>query len=442
MEALQSITPVQLEEFRKSYQDNPISQVTTKALSKTCVNDICYDTQSAKKMNHKFSVEIKTMSAANQKSSGRCWIFAALNILREKVAKDLKLESFELSQSYISFYDHLEKANSFLEHILETADRPTEDRYVSMLLTSPIGDGGWWEYFVGLCRKYGAVPKEAMPETYQSSNTASMNSILNMQLREDAFVLRSAMAEGKDVDTVRSLKKEMLARVYNILAMCLGTPPETFDFEYVDQDKNYHADRNLTPDSFYEKYIARNVESIVSLLNAPAASKPFYKTYVIDHEESVFGGCPVKALNVPMEELKAAVIRQLEAGDPIWFSCDCHPYGSREEGIWDTALYDYKTPFGLKLQMDKGQRLEYRQCNPNHAMLLTGVNLVDGKPDKWKVQNSWGTDKANKGYYIMSDAWFDDYVYFASIDETYLTPEQRTLYQQEPVVLDPWDVLA
>ena len=442
MSCSKTIQMEEIAQYRQAYQENAISRIVTRAVSKTGINDACYDLEHAKLMNHKFSVEVPTMGATNQKSSGRCWIFAALNLLREKIAKDLKLEKFELSQSYISFFDHLEKANSFLEHVIETADRPTEDRYVDHILKSPVGDGGWWEFFVGLCCKYGVVPQEAMPETQQSSNTASMNMLLNMQLREDALVLRREVSAGADAAAISALKNKMLSRVYNILAICLGNPPEHFDFEYVDKDKAYHLEQDLTPHTFYEKYIGRDLQNIVSLLNAPTPKKPFYQTYVIDHEESVYGTSPVKSLNVPMDELKAAVIRQLEGGDLVWFACDCHPYGNRDEGIWDTGLYDYETPFGLELRMDKGQLLDHRQSAPNHAMLITGVNLVDGKPDKWKIENSWGAEKADKGYYIMSDAWFDQYVYFASIDQKYLTERQKELYRQEPVVLDPWDVLA
>ena len=442
MYPLQSITSESLQAFRKQFAENTVSQVAARAASKAPINDICYDREQAKKMNFKFSLEVPTMSACNQKSSGRCWIFAAMNVLREKVAKDLNLDSFELSQSYISFYDHLEKANSFLEHVITTADAPLEDRYVTHLLSHVSGDGGWWEYFVGLCLKYGLVPKEAMPETYQSSNTATMNSLIATQLREDALVLRREIADGTAPEQVRSRKESMLSRIYNILAICLGNPPETFDFEYVDKNKTYHADRNLTPRAFYEKYAAQDIENIVSLLNAPTPSKPFGKTYVLDREESIYGVSPVKSLNVPMADFKAAVIRQLQAGEPIWFTCDCHPYGCREEGIWDTGIYDYVTPFGMDLHMDKGQRLDYRESLPNHAMLLCGVNLVEGQPDKWKVQNSWGTDKADKGYFIMSDRWFDEYVFFACIDRKYLTPEQNRQYDQDPIVLPPWDSLA
>ena len=442
MESNKSVSFDNIRDFRKNYSGNTVSQVATKAASKTSINDICYDTQHAKLMNHKFSVDIPTMGACNQKASGRCWIFAGLNILREKLAKDLKLEDFELSQSYLSFYDHLEKANTFLEHIIETSNQPLEDRYVSMLLSAPVGDGGWWEYFVGLCQKYGVVPKEAMPETHQSGSSDSMNMLINMQLRKDAVILRRELSAGKTPDEVRELKTEMLSRIYNVLAICLGTPPEAFDFEYVDKDKAYHADRDLTPQDFYDRYIGRNLTDIVSILNAPIPSAPFYKTYYTAGEESIYGKYPAKRLNLPMDEFKAAVIRQLQDGDLVWFVCDCDYYGNQEEGIWDTGLYDYQTLFGLDFELDKGDLLDYRQCSLNHAMVLTGVNLVDGKPDKWKIQNSWGTEKADKGYFIMSDAWFDRYVFTASIDRKYLTEEQNKLFDQEALVLPPWNVLA
>ena len=437
-----SIRPEDLRAFRENLRSDSLAAVAARAVSKTGINDVCYDTPHAARMNYKFSVEIPTLPAANQNASGRCWIFAALNLLREKVAKSLNLESFELSQSYISFYDHLEKANTFLEHIIETAGRPLDDRYVHLLLSEPVGDGGWWEYFVGLCRKYGAVPKEAMPETYQSSHSANMNMLLNRQLRKDARQLREKLAAGASADEVRELKAAMLSRVYRVLAVCLGTPPEQFDFEYTDKDKVYHADRGLTPDAFYDKYIGRNLSTIVSLVNAPSASLPFHKTYVTEGEESIYNSHPAKRLNLPMEEFKAAVIRQLQAGDPVWFVCDCDYYGSTEEGIWDPDLYGYESLFGLDFQMDKGSLLEYRQCSLNHAMLLTGVNLVDGKPDKWKVQNSWGEEKGRKGYFIMSDRWFDEYVFTASIDEEHLTDTEKNEFKQEPVVLPPWNIIG
>ncbi len=442
MDLSASIQFDQISDFRSSFEKNTIAGLASRAACKTCVNDICYDTEHAKKMNHKFSVEIPTMPATNQKSSGRCWIFASLNLLRERIARDLNLEEFELSQNYISFYDHLEKANTFLENIIKTAEKPLEDRFVSRLLSMPVGDGGWWEYFVGLCSKYGVVPKDAMPETYQSEHSDDMNMLLNMQLRKDAVVLRREVTAGKTKEEVRMLKQTMLSRIYRILAICLGNPPQTFDFEYVDKDRQYHMDRCLTPGDFYNRYIGRDLNQIVSILNAPCMEFPFYKTYYTQGEESIYGGYQAKRLNLPVDEFKQAVIRQLQDGDMVWFVCDCDYYGSRKEGIWDTELYDYETLFGLDLELEKGDLLNFRQCSLNHAMLLTGVNLVDGKPDKWKVQNSWGTEDADKGYYVLSDAWFDRYVFTASIDKKYLTETQRAQFEQDPVVLPIWNVLA
>ena len=442
MDEFASVSFAEIKAFREKYQQSTLSQAAARAASRASLQDICYNNQQAAGLSQKFSVNIPTMEACNQKASGRCWIFAALNILREKLAKEKNLPDFELSQSYFSFYDHLEKANTFYMHILETAEETLGSRYVSMLLSDPIGDGGWWEYFVGLCEKYGAVPKEAMPETYQSQHSEHMNTLLSMQLRKDALALRKAAAQHTSPEHLQAMKESMLSRVYNVLAVCLGTPPEVFDFEYVDKDGTYHADRSLTPHGFYDRYIGRNLSDIVSILNAPIPSAPFYGVYYTQGEESIYGAYQSRRLNLPMEEFKAAVIRQLQAGEPTWFVCDCDYYGSKEAGIWDTALYDYESLLSLDLALQKGDLLDLRQCTLNHAMVLTGVNLVDGKPDKWKVQNSWGTDCAQKGYFVISDSWFDRYVFTASIDKKYLTPEQRSCFDREATMLPPWNVLG
>ena len=437
-----SVTPEALARYRQAFSQNPLSQIAARALSKTDLDTVCFDPETARTIPHSFSLEIPTLEACDQKNSGRCWLFAALNLLREKVAKDLGLEDFQLSQTYLFFYDQLEKSHTFLRHILDTADRDLDDRYLSRLLSAPIGDGGWWEYFVGLCCKYGIVPQEAMPETHQSCNTVQMSQLLNMQLRKDALILRKAAARGTEEETLHTLLDSMLSQVYNVLAICLGTPPETFDFEYVDREKHFHADRGLTPKAFYDRYLNRDLHRIVTILHAPVPLVPYGATCYTQGEESIYGSYQAKRLNLPLEDFKAAVLRQLEAGEPVWFVCDCDYYGSNAEGIWDTGLFDYETPLGLDLSLTKGELLSLRQCSLNHAMVFTGVNLVEGKPNRWKVQNSWGTDKARKGYFVISDRWFDRYVYTASIDRTYLTPEQNRQFDAEPLVLPPWNILA
>ena len=429
------LSDARLRAFRREL--TPLNTAAARAASKAPLEELCFDAARAGRLQHKFSLEIPTLPACDQKASGRCWIFAGLNLLREKIAKEHNLENLELSQNYLCFYDHLEKAHTFYRHILETADSPLEDRYVSMLMNLPVGDGGWWEYFAGLCRKYGVVPRDAMPETYQSEHTDDMNNLLNMQLRRDALTLRKAPEDRRE-----ALIDAMLGRVYRILAICLGTPPETFDFEYVDRDRTYHAARSLTPRSFYDRFIGRNLDNIVSLLNAPIPSVPFHTTCYTKGEESIYGVYPAKRLNLPLEEFKAAVLRQLQDGDPVWFVCDCDYFGSKKEGIWDTELFDYERFLGIEPPLGKGDLLETRQCSLNHAMLLTGVNLVDGVPDRWKIQNSWGQSDGNQGYFLMSDSWFDRYVFTASIDRNYLTEEENAQFDQEAQVLPPWHVLG
>ncbi len=442
MSNFKGISQKSLEGFRAYYENNTVSKVATKAMAKQSVNDACYDTFAAAKMNHKFSIEIPTMKACNQKHSGRCWLFSALNVLREQLAKELNVEEIELSQNYMSFCDKIEKSNYFLESIIDTYEMPADSRLVSHLLSSPVSDGGQWDMFVGLVEKYGVMPKEAMPETFQSENTHFMNSIINTMLRKDALLLRNALNEGRSSDEAEGMKEEMLKEIYNILSICLGNPPQSFDFEYVDKDKKYHLERALTPKSFYSRFIKVDLSEFISIINAPTETKPFNRTYTVEYLKSVAEGPSVLYFNLPINRLKELVIKQLEAGELVWFGCDTGKAGEREKGIWDTGLYDYETPFGINMQMDKGDMLDYSQSAMGHAMVITGVNLVDQKPDKWKIENSWGDENGCKGYYIISDDWFDRYVYQVCINKKHLSEEERELIKQQPTVLKPWDPMG
>ena len=299
------ITQELLDSFRKTYDRDLLARAAQNTLSKTPMAQVCFEGRTQRAMTHHFSLEIPTMEACDQENSGRCWLFAALNLLRETAGKKLDLENFELSPSYLCFYDHLEKANSFLEHILETAGEPLDSRYVSMLLRSPVGDGGWWEYFQGLCLKYGICPREAMEETYQSTHTEDMNQLLCRRLRQDALQLRQQAANGTPLSELREEKQAMLGRVYSLLCACLGQPPRQFDFEYCDRQGMYHRDPGLTPLSFYEKYLGEDLSSLVSILNAPLPDVPYHTTCYTKGEESIYGAFPAKRLNLPLEEFKA-----------------------------------------------------------------------------------------------------------------------------------------
>lgn len=435
------IVEAQLNAWRKACENDPKRRLATLALSKTDARDVAYSIGDSYAMARHFSIDIPTMEVTNQQSSGRCWLFAAANVLRERIAKALDIEMFELSQSYLAFWDKFERANYFLESILDTAHLPPDDRTVQFILTTGVHDGGQWEMFANIVRKYGVVPKDVYGETYQSSHTGSMNHILNRNLKACAVKLRKLSAAGADEAELQAAKEEMLSKIYGFLVSCYTQPPTQFDFEYVDKDKVYHADRGLTPLGFCEKYIGDLLDRTVSIINAPTQDKPFGKTYTIRYLGNVAGGTPVKHLNLEMGAFKRAILNQLEAGKVVWFGSDVGKYGERTNGIWDDRSYDLELLSGLDLGLTKAEGLDYWFAAMNHAMVITGVNLVDGKPTRWKIENSWGDDNGRKGYYVCSDSWFDEYVYQAAVEAEYLG-DDAALFQAEPVELDPWDPMG
>ena len=392
-------------------------------------------------MKHTFSIDIKTLPAANQERSGRCWLFAATNVLRERIANRLNLDKFELSQSYLAFWDKFERANYFLEAILETADKPTDDRNVAFILETGVHDGGQWEMFSNIVRKYGVVPKDVYNETYQSSHTGSMNAVLNQNLKKCAVRLRAMARDGAGEDALEAEKEKMLAAVYAFLASCYTEPPKVFDFEYADKEGEYHAERNMTPQSFAAEYVGDLLEKTVSIINAPTADKAYGKTYTVRYLGNIVGGKPVVHLNLAMDDFKEAILNQLKDGKVVWFGSDCGKYAERERGFWNIRSFDLELTTGLDLELTKAEALDYGYSAMNHAMCLTGVDLVDGKPVRWKVENSWGEKSGEKGYYVASDAWFDKFVYQAAVEEEYLG-EKAALAKAEPYMLEAWDPMG
>lgn len=389
-----------------------------------------------------FSVDLATGKVANQMQSGRCWMFAALNTFRHKMLNVFNLKDFELSQNYTFFWDKYEKANYFYENILATATEDLTSRKVAFLLQTPQQDGGQWDMIVSIFEKYGVVPKTAMPESSNSSNSRDLNNYLNKKLRKDAVTLRNLVASGKSTSEIQSEKENMLEEVYNFLAISLGTPPETFDFEYRDEEKNYHLDQNLTPQSFYEKYVGINLNDYVSIINAPTTDKPYNQSYTVEMLGNVVAGKEVKYLNVDMDTFKKLAIAQLEQGESVWFGCDVGQSSTRDSGIMALDAYDMNDLFDIDFTMTKAERLDYGESLMTHAMVLTGVDLVDGKSTKWKVENSWGEKVGTKGFFVMSDEWMDEYTYQIVVRKDLLTPEQLAAYEKAPTVLAPWDPMG
>lgn len=370
---------------------------------------------------HEFSITIETGEITNQKASGRCWMFAALNVMRLEIMEKLNLETMELSQNYPLFYDKLEKSNYFLENIIETLEEPLDGRLVNYLLTDPLCDGGQWDMFANLVEKYGVVPKDAMPESAASSQTAEMDRYLTRKLREFACALREAYAKGEKVEALRARKEEMLETIYRMLCISLGTPPKKFTYETRDKDKKFIRISDITPQEFYKQYVGLDMDDYISLINAPTADKPYYKMYTVQYLGNVKGARQVKYLNLPAEELKLAAIAQLKDGKAVWFGSDVGQSSSRVGGLLDLNVYDSTSLFGTDFPMTKAQRLDYGESLMTHAMVLTGVNLdEDGKPTRWRVENSWGKDAGKEGYYVMSDRWFDEYTYQIVVNKNIL----------------------
>lgn len=393
-----------------------------------------------------FDLEVKQGERTDQKRSGRCWMFAALNTFRVRTMRKYNLSSYEFSQAYPLYWDKLEKANWFLENIIDTLDEPLGSRLLAFLLADPVGDGGQWDMFAALVKKYGVVPKEAMPETSCSSNTTDLNGYLTRYLRSCACKLREGHAGGMGIDELRALKKQMMGDVQTYLNICLGTPPSSFDVRLRDKDDNLVLSGTYTPLEFFEEAVGICIDDYVPLISAPTADKPFGKTYTVARLGNVVEAGGVRYLNLEPSALKAAAIAQIKDDFPVWFGCDVDQSFVRSDGMMDLNALDIDGLFGFPIMegFDKAARLDYGESLMTHAMVLEGVNFdAAGNSTLWKVENSWGKDRAKNGFDSLTDAWFDEYVYQVVVDKKYLTPEQREAFETcEPIVLEPWDPMG
>lgn len=438
-----SINQDALSRYREQAKSNYAVGLAMNAVTANGIAKASTDIEALKQNVHEYSVLLKTGEITSQNQSGRCWMFAALNAMRFGLIKKYNLENYEFSQAYPLFWDKLEKSNYFLENILATLDEETGSRIVAFLLTAPLNDGGQFDMFAGLVEKYGVVPKSAMPETVCSSATAEMDKYLTLKLREYACKLRGDYRRGESTESLRAQKEDMLSTIYRMLTICLGFPPEKVDFIVRDKDNSLIREEGLTPQAFYEKYAGWDLRDYVSLINAPTQDKPYGQAYTVRFLGSVHEARPVRYLNLPVDELKKAAIRQMQDGEPVWFGCDVGQRHVRELGVMDTRSIAVDKLFGTGFPMTKEQRLDYGESLMTHAMVLQGVHLdAEGRPVRWRVENSWGKDKGKDGYYLMSDDWFSEYTYQVVVHKKYLSPEQLAQYEGEMKVLEPWDPMG
>lgn len=425
----------------------PKNQFALNAFTKNEIKNLITTRSSNIKDNENIfnvKVELEGNPVTNQKSSGRCWLFASTNLFRIPIQKKFNIEKFQLSQQYLFFYDKLEKSNQFLTNIIETSDLDLDARVVSTLFADPISDGGQWTMVVNLIEKYGIVPNTTFPDAYSATSSGTLNSVLVNKLKQDALTLRGLVADSKtSKQEIIELKEKYLKEVYKILTLTLGVPPkadEKFTWEFVDKYENFHK-IEVTPVDFFKKFINFDLPNIVSLIHDPR--NEYYKLYSVDRLNNIVGAHPVLYINVPVDYLKQVVIKNLKNDQPVFFGSDVGQYFNSSEGILDLDNFDFELGFDIKLELTKEQRLKTHSSQMTHAMVITGVHLENGKPVRWRVENSWGSDSGKSGYLVMTDAWFDEYVFQAVTNLSHTTKEIASIANGEVFKTFPlWDPMG
>ncbi len=436
-----------LERFTKHFESNPAYRLAQNAVTSTGLEDVALDRSVVTSISTSMSHHLDDWEVTDQKKSGRCWLFAGLNLLRADAAKTMSLKDFEFSQNYLLFWDKLEKANFWLEAVIETAERDIDDRTVAHLLANPAEDGGQWNMFVALVAKHGLVPKSAMPETHSSSKTASLNRATSQLLRRTARDIRADAATGASADQLRATKLEALQVMHRILAIHLGTPPATVQWQWSDKDRGFHRDNEMSPQEFAAKYAGVDLEDFACIVHDPRPSSQVGRTYTVEYLGNIVDAPPVVYLNVEMALMRELAMKSIVAGEPVWFGCDTGQMANVERGYWDEQLYDYNGVYDTDLTMAKADRLMHHDTLMTHAMLFTGVDVVESTggpqvPRRWRVENSWGDEKADKGFWTMNDNWFGEHVFEIAVRRSALPADLQRALDAAPVVLPAWDPMG
>ncbi|KTW29328.1 hypothetical protein T552_01283 [Pneumocystis carinii B80] len=432
-------------EWEKKFLSCPKNRLALSAVSNGDLSSIIFQREAAiLNNNHVYSdkIEFEGSPVTYQRKSGRCWLFAVTNVIRVGFMKKYNLSEFEFSQAYLFFYDKLEKANFFLENILKTSGDALDSRVVSFLLSEPINDGGQYDMIVNLLNKYGLVPKHIYPDAYNAKDSAALNRIIKTKLREYALILRNLVAGNATTTTISSFRAKMMEEIYVILAISLGIPPkpdDEFTWLYVDKDNKTHSCK-ATPISFYREFSEFKADEYISLINDPR--NEYGKMYTVDMLSNMAGGIGIRYLNTKMETLKEVAINMIKKNMPIFFGADSGKYIDRQSGIFDIALFNYELAFNVKSNLSKADRLRTGESLMTHAMVITGVHIEDGKSVKWRVQNSWGEDVGQKGWFMMTDDWMTEFVYQIVCHQSDLSEELQSVLKQTPIVLPPWDPMG
>jgi len=431
-----ALTPEVLKEIQGSFKLDAQTRALMNAITNNDVKSLALNRELYNRHDDLFNYKVAAKGITDQASSGRCWLFAGLNIMRPAVMKKYNLSEFELSQPYLFFWDKLEKANLFLEIVIETHGRDLDDRELQVLTKDPIPDGGWWSFVVALVDKYGAVPKDLMPETNNTKSTGMMNALLARLMRHDAVELRAMAANGAKGPALQARKVEMLKDVYRLLVLHLGLPPQEFVWRYEDKDDKIH-EAKYTPLSFYKEVVGVNLADYVAIFDHPA--KPYNKYYRLKYDRNLADAPDMDFVNMRIQDVKGFVLKALFSGEPVWFAADAGAENDKKDGIFALGMYDFRSLLGVNMDLTKAERILYFDSSPNHAMVFVGADTLGGAATKWRVENSWGTDIGAKGYWTMYDSWFDEYVYGVIVNKSFLPGDVLSLLATKPEILPAWD---
>lgn len=433
------ITPAMLQKIQKAYQGTPSDKALRNAIGNNDIRQLALNQENLKGLDTHFSIRVLSKGITDQMSSGRCWLFTGLNVMRAKAIARYQLPAFEFSEVYPFFWDQLEKANLFLQGMIDTAKKPLADQTVEWLLKHPLSDGGTFTGVADIVSKYGLVPAEAMPETQSSSNTSRMAQLISLKLKEFGLELRERIAQGAKEEEVEAEKTQMLGTVYRMLALNLGVPPTEFDFVRKDAAGNPVETEHHTPQSFLEKYgDVSLLQNYVMMMNDP--SRDYYKIYEIDYDRHRYDGKNWTYVNLPADVIKEMAIASLRDSTMMYFSCDVAQQLNSKRGLLDVRNYDYESLMGVSFGMDKKERIQTFSSGSSHAMTLVGVDLdKEGKPVKWLLENSWGASSGWQGHLIMTDEWFDEYMFRLVVETKYVPEKILQLFEEKPVRLPAWD---
>lgn len=433
------ITPEMLAKWQKNYQPNPALR---NALNGTSINQLATRADNPDQFDTHFTNEVPSRGITDQKSSGRCWLFSGLNVMRAQMIKKQGLGDFQFSQSYCFFYDQLEKANLFLQAMIDNARKPMSDQLVDWLFKNPLSDGGTFCGVIDVVSKYGVVPAEVMPESYNANNTSRMAALVSLKLREYGLALRKAAAAGKKAQALEQMKVEQLGTIYRMLAVCLGEPVKEFTWAPRDASGKPLAEaKRYTPKEFYNEFVGKDLKhSYVMVMNDP--SRAYHKTYTIDMDRHSYDGEQWTYLNLPMEEIRPLAVASIKDSTMMYMSCDVGKFLDSKTGVLSLKNYDYESLFSTTFPMTKAERISTYASASSHAMTLMAVDLdAKGTPRKWEVENSWGAQSGYHGHLIMTGEWFDEYMFRLVVDKKYVPAATLKLFEQSPIKLPAWDPL-